>query len=228
MSSRARRLAGTASPAPFDWGGDDRRAAAPPPRAAVRAVPAAALPPDPDAIERDAFAKGYAQGERAGAEAASARADAMLRRLAQTIEELQALRADVIQRTERQVVELALAIAKRIVLREVSLDPELLVAMARVALDRLADTATASIHLHPDDHAVAVAPRAGDPVAGASVQIVADPSVRRGGCVVRSDVGAIDVAVGAQLDEMVQTLLGDGSRGARAARQSAADAVVRA
>jgi flagellar assembly protein FliH len=152
----------------------------------------------------------------------------MLRRLAQTIEELQALRGNVIQRTERQVVELALAIAKRIVLREVSLDPELLVAMARVALDRLADTATASIHLHPDDHAAAVAPRAGAPAAGASVQIVADPSVRRGGCVVRSDIGAIDVAVGAQLDEIAQALFGDGSRGASTARQSSADAVVRA
>ena len=33
-------------------------------------------------IERDAFAKGYAEGERAGTQAAATRTDAMLRRLA--------------------------------------------------------------------------------------------------------------------------------------------------
>ena len=69
------------------------------------------------------------------------------------------------------------------------LDPELLLAMARVALDRLTDTSTASIHLHPDDHAAAVAPRGAAPASETGVAIVADPSVRRGGCVVRSDFG---------------------------------------
>src|SRR6185295_10977767 len=87
-------------------------------------------------LERDAFMKGYAQGERSGAEAAARRGEATLRRLAQTIEELAGLRTELVQKTERQVVELALAIARRIIHRDVSLDRELLVAMARVALER--------------------------------------------------------------------------------------------
>src|SRR4051794_6277674 len=72
------------------------------------------------AIEREAFAKGYAQGERAGAEASATRADAMLRRLAQTLEELAALRAEIIRRTERQMVQLIVAIAERVVQREIT------------------------------------------------------------------------------------------------------------
>jgi hypothetical protein len=51
-------------------------------------------PPDPidqeshlAALERDAFAKGYAQGERAGVEAGNRRGDAMVRRLGETLEE---------------------------------------------------------------------------------------------------------------------------------------------
>src|ERR1051325_10932964 len=79
------------------------------------------------ALEREAFAKGYEQGERAGAEAAAQRGEAILRRLAQTIEELTTLRAEMIHRTERQMVQLALAIAKRVVHREVSLDHDLLI-----------------------------------------------------------------------------------------------------
>lgn len=215
MSSRARRVGAGAEVTRFDWGADDHAAPARPPLVNHAARVAATAPHgeggeavDAAAIERDAFTKGYAQGERAGAEAAAARADAMLKRLAQTIEELQALRGEVIRRTERQVVELAVAIARRVVLREVSLDPELLLALARVALDRLSDTATASIHLHPEDHAAAMAPRSGA-ARPAGVQIVADASVRRGGCVVRSEFGSIDVAVGAQLDEITRALLGD-------------------
>src|SRR5689334_19797262 len=120
-------------------------------------------PPDPAqdpqvqqriaALERDAFAKGYAQGERAGLEAAATRADGMLRRLAQTVEELAALRGEIMRRTERQTVQLVLAIAERIVHREVTLDRGLLVGMARAALDRLGESGSATIRLHPEDFA---------------------------------------------------------------------------
>src|SRR6478609_4135064 len=85
-------------------------------------------------LERDAFMKGYAQGERAGGEAAARRGEATLRRLAQTVEELAGLRTNLVHKTERQVVELALAIAGRILRREVAVDRELLVTMARLAI----------------------------------------------------------------------------------------------
>ncbi len=147
-------------------------------------------------LERDAFTKGYAQGERAGSEAGASRADAMLRRLAQTLDDLQGLRSDLIRRTEREVVELSLAIARKVLQREVSLDHDLLLAMARVALDRLADVATASIRLHPDDYAVVALGRGPSAVTTHGVQIVADGSVRRGGCVVQSEFGSVDIGVG--------------------------------
>jgi flagellar assembly protein FliH len=192
---------------PFDWGGGGRPATArrsepPPPDA-----PRGSSPETLAAIERDAFAKGYAQGERAGNEAAAARNEAMLRRLTESLDELQALRGRLLQRTERQVVELALAIARKIIHREAALDGDLLLAMARVALDRLADTASATIRLHPEDHAAVAAH--GGAAGGHAVEIVADPAVRRGGCVVQSALGAIDVGAAAQLDELTRALLGD-------------------
>jgi flagellar assembly protein FliH len=209
MSSRAHRLGTAAAAERFTWGG--------PTAPAVGALPsddglvpvAAPASVDPAAVERDAFAKGYAQGERAGAEASAARSEAMLRRFAQTLDELRGLRKEILRRTEREVVELALAIARRIVQREVSLDAELVVAMARVALDRLGEITTASIRLHPDDHAAALGTRGASTLASHGVAVVADPSVARGGCVVQSDAGAIDVGVAAQIDELTHVLLGD-------------------
>lgn len=218
MSSRARIVSAPGRPERFMWGASADEAepetyfggtglppvAAPPPLAAV---------PDLAALEREAFTKGYAQGERAGAEASAARAEAMLRRLAQTLDDLQSLRGDLIRRTEREVVELALAIAKKVLQREVTLDHDLMLAMARVALDRLADVSTASIRLHPDDYAGVMLGRGPSAVTTHGVQIVADGTVRRGGCVVQSEFGSVDIGVATQIDELTHALFGDEAQG---------------
>lgn len=158
--------------------------------------------------ERDAFAQGYAQGERAGAEAAATRGDAMLRRLTQTLEELTALRSEMIHHTEQQMVQLALAVARRIIHREVSLDQDLLIAMARVALDRLGESATVTVRLHPDDYAATVGPRAAS-WNGTNVTVAGDARVGRGGCRIESEFGTLDAGVDAQIQELARALLGE-------------------
>lgn len=157
------------------------------------------------ALERDAFAKGYAAGERAGAEAGATRADAMLRRLAQTLEEIGSLRHTMVHQTERQMVQLAIAVARRVVGREIALDADLIVAMARVALDRLGEGTPAVVRLHPDDLAAIGAPA----WVGPQVQIVADAGLNRGACVVQSEFGFIDAGVDAQFEQIAQAMLGD-------------------
>ncbi|MBP7779336.1 MAG: hypothetical protein KA371_19635 [Acidobacteria bacterium] len=216
MSYRASRVQASARPERFVWGGPtvDTRHTMLHGDAEPRPVSGGMSPPDLAALEREAFTKGYAQGERAGAEAGASRAEATLGRLAQTLDDLQALRADLIRRTEREVVELALAIARKVLQREVSLDRDLLMAMARVALDRLADIATASIRLHPDDYAGVMLGRGPSAVSTHGVAIVADASVRRGGCVVQSEFGSVDIGVETQIDELAQALFGDARPGA--------------
>jgi flagellar assembly protein FliH len=165
------------------------------------------------ALEREAFAKGYAQGERAGLEAGGKRAEAMLRRVAQTLDDLGSLRETLMQQTERQMVQLALTIARRIVSREVTLDPELISAMAHVALKKLGTASPATIRLNPEDYTI-VTRDGGDRWGGggAQVTVVPDPQVARGGCLVESDFGRIDASLDHQFEEMSRALLGE-SRG---------------
>jgi flagellar assembly protein FliH len=173
------------------------------------AVVADVEPPAPERLshlEREAFVKGYAQGERSGGEATTKQGEAMLRRLAATIDEVASLRTELMRRTERELVNLALVLAERIVRREVSLDRELLVTMARVAIDRLGERASATIRLNPADHAALTAGRT-VPLAG-PVEVVADPHVSRGGCLVRSDFGLMDLGIEAQINELSRALLG--------------------
>ena len=228
MSHKARRIAESAAVSAFTW-------TAPAPVAPELAVDTAPMP-QPQAhpvaqpaeidlshhharlaeMERDAFAKGFAQGERAGAEAASQRGEAMLRRLTQTIEELTTLRAQMIHQTERQMVQLALAVARRIVHREVSIDQDLLIAMARVALDRLGESAKVIVRLHPEEFEATAGARAAQWTTSA-VEVVADARVGRGGCRVESEFGMMDAGVEAQIQEVARALLGEeGEVGSRA------------
>jgi flagellar assembly protein FliH len=220
MSARARRLVQPSEISEFEWStvapsSAPRSSVVSPQPATIRPEPAAE--PDPAehqarlaALERDAFAKGFAQGERAGAEAARERGEAMLRRLTQTIDDLMALRTQMIHQTERQMVQLALAVARRVVHREVSLDQDLLVAMARVALERLGESAHVTVRFHPEEFEAISAARAGD-WSGAAVTVVADPRVGRGGCRVESEFGTMDAGVDAQIQELARALLGDES-----------------
>lgn len=216
MSSRARRLAAPLDVRSFDWVGpqpavphvDDRPAVTP---AAGEHPAVAADAPQQQArlatLEREAFAKGYEQGERAGLQAGGARAEAMLRRLAQTLQELADLRREMIRHTERQMVQLALAIAKRVVRREIALDGDLTRSMARLAMERLGDSTTVTVRLHPEDLSVVANGR--DEWERPHVSVVADPEVSRGGCVVESDFGFVDASVEAQFQEIARALLAE-------------------
>jgi flagellar assembly protein FliH len=160
------------------------------------------------AVERDAFAKGYAEGERSGQQAAAQRNEAMLRRLVATIEEIAAVRAGMMRKTERELVKLAVAMAERIVRREVDADAELLAGMARVAIDRLGQDVAATIHLNPEDYEAMMTARKGAAFEGA-VEVVADPLVGRGGCLVKSAFGTVDAGIDTQIREMSHALLGE-------------------
>jgi flagellar assembly protein FliH len=209
MSFKAKRLTNPGSVVSFAW--DGGRTTSPAHTPAPAAAPAEnAEAPRPQiplaAIERDAFAKGFATGEQAGLDAASDRIEAMIRRLTQTIEELVTLRASMIRQTERQMVELSLAVARRIIHREVSLDRDLLIAMARVALDRLGESAQVTVRLHPEDYELTGAARVTKAM-GRNVTVVADPNIERGGCLVESDLGSLDAGVDSQIQEFARALL---------------------
>ncbi len=224
MSSKARRLASSTAVSAVAWASSPgaRSGAAgvtvslreqlmhtPVSPRPVVAPPAPVAPASvvQDARETDAYARGLAEGERIGA-AASRQNEALLQRLTETLVELRQTRSEMIRQTERQMVELALAVARRVLHREVSLDPELLVAMIRVALDRLGEAGQVTIRLHPAEFEAVSAARAGA-LAGDHVSVVADARVGRGGCRVESDYGSVDAGVDAQIQEIGRVLLGD-------------------
>ncbi|MCL4796380.1 MAG: hypothetical protein KJZ84_17590 [Bryobacteraceae bacterium] len=137
-------------------------------------------------------------GARAAAEQASA---ALHARLVQSIEAIATLRPRLRIEAERQVVELALLVAKRILRREISIDPEAVAGLVRSALDGLSMREVLSIRCHPGAASCIrlALDRVGAPPA---IRLEPDPSLEAGAVLVETTRGVLDASVTTQLEEI--------------------------
>jgi len=101
---------------------------------------------------------------------------------------------------EAEVVKLVLAIAARVLHREVNLDPLLLAGVVRVALEKVAEDSTAVLRVPAGALPVWREVFAESP--GASLQIVGDDRLVAAECVLETNVGKVELGVRAQLEEI--------------------------
>ncbi len=163
-------------------------------------------------------AEGMALGQREGREAAL-EADAQeISRLVGVWEEAAARfegqRDQLLAELRMDGVRLALAIASRIVHRVVEIDNEVAARALESALEVVAANTRAVVAVHPDDRSNVegllggILRRFGR---AGHVEMMDDPGVTRGGCVVRSSRGSVDACVETQLARIAEALLGDAS-----------------
>ena len=145
--------------------------------------------------------RGYREGEAAASEAARARLDAAVSQLASAIGELAGYRSRLRRDAERDLVGLAMAIARRILRREVTIDPEAVLGVVKAALERMDAREVYRIRLHPDE--VGLLGRRMESVGlGRNVELAADPAVGRGGAILETAHGAVDATIEGQLQEI--------------------------
>lgn len=146
-----------------------------------------------------------AEGEKAGRETGENMVGAVLKQYAGTLDELKELRRTILTGSEREVVRLSLEIAKKVVKREVAVDEELILALAKVALNRLADQTLITVRVNPKDcqsilnHRQSPAHR--DSL-DEGIRLVEDPMITRGGCLIETESGVIDARVEEQFREI--------------------------
>lgn len=159
-------------------------------------------------IERTARENAVAEVRASFAEEAAAEAAALRMQLTQSLEEIAELREQMATYAEREMVQLAIEIAKKIVRREVTVDREIVVTLARVALSRLHNRALATVRLHPEDHEYVSARREKLGTQG-TVQLIEDASIHRGGCLIETDFGDVDARIEQQFHEIERGFLND-------------------
>ncbi len=173
-----------------------KREAAPPPTA-----PAVDLA----LIEKNAYESGFRQGEKAGMDIAEKKVEAAMRRYAEALVELARMKSTIYAQVEREVVKLALEVAKKIVHREIQADKEIIQTLVKVALSHVAEKTAVTIHLNPIDYNF-ILERKGELAqgdqAGREIMLLADKSLQRGSCLVKSECGDIDARIEEEFKEV--------------------------
>lgn len=100
-------------------------------------------------IERDAYEKGFAAGERAGLEMGAQKAELLLSRIERMIREIEEFKVQILSEIEPQILELSCSVARKIVIEELNSRPELIVGMVREGMRKLERTGPITIKMNP-------------------------------------------------------------------------------
>ena len=175
------------------------------PRIELHKPAAAPVPEDErNRLEREAYQRGFAEGNGVGKEQAAVEARPLLERLSKSLAELAALRPRMRREAEQDLVKLSIAIARRVLHRELTLDPESIGGLIRVALDKLESRELSKVRVHPD-HAAAIRAML-DRFTSVKVELIPDPALNKGDVLFETAHGALDASVDAQLREIERGL----------------------
>ncbi len=158
---------------------------------------------------QEGLAAAQRQAKEALAQEVAQRLSSLLPALQQALTELHTARLALLESWEQSCLHVALEIARRIIRRELSRQPEIPCRWIREALELAAGSPVIEIHLHPGD-AELLAPqidKLGTEVAGAAkLSVVQDNDIEPGGCRISTRFGRIDAGLEAQLRRLEEEL----------------------
>ena len=154
---------------------------------------------------RLASEQGRAAGEAAGEARAAQGLEPALQALSRLVQELAGTRGRVRREAERGCLELALAIARRVLHRELSTDPEAVLGLVKSAFARLNAREVHRLRVPPATASMLAGyrERLGFPP---GLEIAADPNLEAGAAVFETARGELDASTGTQLAEIERGL----------------------
>ena len=161
---------------------------------------------------QEAEARGYAAGQakaQAETQAGIAALEAHVRQLDSILQLLGRPLLELDAQVDKELTQLALTVGKQLARRELQIDPAQVIGIIRESLGQLPVAARdVKVHLHPDDAAV-VRERLAAPTSERAWTIVEDPTLSRGGCIVRSEVSHIDARLESRVHALVTSTFGE-------------------
>jgi flagellar assembly protein FliH len=110
-----------------------------------------AQPHDCLELQRDAFERGRQAGIAEGRAECQTQVEEEIKKALRLANQIGRARVFALEEHERDIVEVALAITQKILLREISIDKELVVRQVRQVLELLPDKTLVTLKVHPQD-----------------------------------------------------------------------------
>ena len=165
------------------------------------------------ALFDEARANGYEEGRAAGyAEGAQVARDELATEL-ELVHSIAAQakvdRETLIAAAEPEIVRLALEVTRKLIAREVALDPNIVKGLLTRAMLKAAGDGPMRLRLNPEtiDHLGAYLADVSARFSSRGVEVVPDPTVEPGGVIVDTRTGAVDARLSTQLEKVERSLL---------------------
>jgi len=197
-SSRILRADESSAVTPMAWRGTST------PAPTQRLAPAPSMGPGPsedqDQARKESYQRGFSEGRNVGHEQAAAELQPVLDRLSRSLAELATVRSKVRKTAESDLLKLAIAVARRVIHRELTLDPGSIEGLIRVALEKLESRELCRVRVHPDQEPVIRTLLAR--FSAAPVELIPDPTLQCGDVLFETAHGTLDGSIEAQLQEI--------------------------
>jgi flagellar assembly protein FliH len=159
-------------------------------------------------IEKEAYEKGFEQGQRDGFALEESKIEEMGKQLDAIFTGLLELKPQIYAESERELLKLAMLIAKKVIGEEVRTNSAIIGNSIRSALKFLTDKRKIRIIIHPEDmeEARRLLPDLAKQTKGGHLQLTEDNSIARGGCILETGFGSINATIEDQLDLIEETI----------------------
>jgi flagellar assembly protein FliH len=186
-----------------------REATAPPPQAASANNSKSSEHPetaeessaDREQAAKEAYQRGFTEGRGVGHQQAMGELQPVIDRMTRSLAELSTLRGRIRKDAEADLVKLSIAVARRVLHRELTLDSESISGIIRVALEKLESREMCRVRVHPDQEG-AVRSALGKFGDGQNVELLADGSLQSGDVLFETPQGTLDASIEVQLREI--------------------------
>src|SRR5207302_8418320 len=102
-------------------------------------------------VEKQAFEQGYAEGERIGKQMGEKMVETVVKRYDNAVAQLAETHKALAESMEEEIVRLALEISRKMVQRELAMDPVIVTAVAGVSLKRVSNHQSTTLRLSRQD-----------------------------------------------------------------------------
>ncbi len=140
------------------------------------------------------YNKGYQKGFGDGVSSEKIKIGTTLDLLKNTLAELENLKTKTVQNYEKQIVRLSIAIAEKLIEKEVSIDKTIIHKLLGNILNKMEDKENIKVRINPADFEILN--EINDDLKDLKgIKFIIDTSITEGGCLVESESGLIDARI---------------------------------
>lgn len=162
------------------------------------------------------YHKGFEEGRKKGVEEGRSCVRGVLKAFNEALSQIEKERKKFLERSEKDLIEIALAVAKKIIQKEVEVDREIIRKVAGQVLRKAMDSHMRKIvvRVNPKDWEALMQGKenifpldfSGQEI---SLEVEKDASIQSGGCIVETEKEIINASVESQLEEIERVLKGE-------------------